>query len=207
MKYLTKKRFSMKQVVLLLSLVIVGIAVLAYASTVAPLNTFTSGTTISSSEMNANFTAVKTAVDDNDARITVLEQNKSIVAYDQEDTCCTAITTPVAHQSVTINAPSSGNVLVSFNGMCGLDHINGQYTRIALAISTVSGSLVTASRGDIQVPSAAPSDFYTFRCSAQQVYPVSAGSTTFYLNVDNTSTGAGIVNIGWGNLQAIFIPN
>jgi len=54
-----------------------GVAVAASMATIASqvtgLNTFTSGTTISSSEMNANFTAVKTAIDDNDSRITALE--------------------------------------------------------------------------------------------------------------------------------------
>ena len=54
-----------------------GIAVAASMATIAGqvtgLTTFTSGTTISSSEMNANFNAVKTAVDDNDSRITALE--------------------------------------------------------------------------------------------------------------------------------------
>ncbi len=54
-----------------------GIAVAVSMATIAGSftapNTFTSGTTISSADMNANFAAVKTAVDDNDARITSLE--------------------------------------------------------------------------------------------------------------------------------------
>jgi hypothetical protein len=168
---------------------------------------FTSGTTISASQMNANFTAVKTAVDDNNSRITVLEQRKTTVTYSQENTCCTDVTTPVAHQSVSINATSSGNVVVSFTGLCGLNHITGQYSSISFAISTVSGNINTASRSSIQVPSAAPTDYYTFSCSTQQVYSVSTGTTTFYLNVDNTSSGAGAARIGWGNLHAIFISN
>ncbi|HHS83834.1 MAG TPA: hypothetical protein ENK38_02780 [Gammaproteobacteria bacterium] len=58
-----------------------GIAVAVSMATIAGSftapNTFTSGTTISSADMNANFAAVKTAVDDNDARITTLESGSS----------------------------------------------------------------------------------------------------------------------------------
>ena len=54
-----------------------GIAVAASMATVASSltvpNSFSSGNVISSSEMNANFAAVKAAVDDNDARIANLE--------------------------------------------------------------------------------------------------------------------------------------
>ncbi len=54
-----------------------GIAVAASMATIAGQvtipNTFSSGTTISSSEMNDNFDAVETAVNDNDSRITALD--------------------------------------------------------------------------------------------------------------------------------------
>jgi len=54
-----------------------GIAVAASMATIASSltipNSFNSGDVISSSAMNANFTAVKDAVDDNDSRITALE--------------------------------------------------------------------------------------------------------------------------------------
>lgn len=43
---------------------------LAHAGPVGPLTTFTANTTAKASEVNANFTAVKSAVDDNDGRIT-----------------------------------------------------------------------------------------------------------------------------------------
>jgi hypothetical protein len=45
----------------------------AIASTVTIPHTFVGGTTALASEVNANFQAVKAAVDDNDARIAVLE--------------------------------------------------------------------------------------------------------------------------------------
>jgi len=207
MRCLDRKRFSLRQIVVMLATTLLGIAAIGYASSVTIPNTFISGTTISASQMNANFTAVKTAVDDNNSRITVLEQKKTTIKYSQDNTCCSAVTAAVAHQSVSINATSSGNVVVSFTGYCGLNHITGQYTRIGYAISQTSGDVNSPSRGSIQVPSASPSDNYTFSLSTQQVFPVSTGTATFYLNVQNTSTGAGAVQIGWGNLHAMFIPN
>ena len=49
------------------------------ASTLSIPNTFSSGATTSASDMNANFTAVKAAVDDNDTRITALEASSAPV--------------------------------------------------------------------------------------------------------------------------------
>ena len=49
------------------------------ASTLSIPNTFSSGATTSASDMNANFTAVKAAVDDNNTRITALEASSAPV--------------------------------------------------------------------------------------------------------------------------------
>ena len=48
-----------------------------YAGPVGPLTTFAAGTPAKASEVNGNFSAVSTAVDDNDARITLLETTVS----------------------------------------------------------------------------------------------------------------------------------
>jgi len=52
----------------------------AYATGVTIPNSFSSGTATSAAEMNANFDAVKAAVDDNDSRITTLEGSVSAPA-------------------------------------------------------------------------------------------------------------------------------
>ena len=52
----------------------------AYATGVTIPNSFSSGTATSAAEMNANFDAVKAAVDDNDSRITTLESSVSAPA-------------------------------------------------------------------------------------------------------------------------------
>lgn len=55
-------------------------SVVAWAGSVTLPFTFTPGTTAKAAEVNANFTAVKTAVDDNNARLTVLETITPVTA-------------------------------------------------------------------------------------------------------------------------------
>lgn len=52
----------------------------AHATEVTELNTFTAGTPARAAEVNGNFAAVKTAVDDNHARITALESGDALGA-------------------------------------------------------------------------------------------------------------------------------
>ena len=60
------------QVLILLLLCMASLSTV-YAGEVTIPNTFTAGTPAVASEVNGNFTAVKTAVDDNDGRIAALE--------------------------------------------------------------------------------------------------------------------------------------
>ena len=65
---------------------VVAIATLIFASasvasTLSIPNSFSSGATTSAAEMNSNFSAVKAAVDDNDARITALEGGSSAPVF------------------------------------------------------------------------------------------------------------------------------
>ena len=63
-----------------LSLVLLVIPLAVAAGTVTVPNTFTNGTVADADEVNANFGAVKTAVDDNDGRITTLEGLQPLVS-------------------------------------------------------------------------------------------------------------------------------
>ncbi len=62
MNYFNDKKYTLKQLVIFLTIAFSLVTVISYAAVTIP-NTFTSGTTISSSQMNANFDALKTAVD------------------------------------------------------------------------------------------------------------------------------------------------
>lgn len=57
----------------------------ARAGTVTGLTTFTAGTQAKAAEVNGNFSAVKAAVDDNDARVTALEGRSTNVITVGED--------------------------------------------------------------------------------------------------------------------------
>lgn len=67
MRYFSKKRFTMRQVAGLLTIVFLGVSVITYAVTIP--NSFSGGNPILAGEMNANFTALKTAVDALEARV------------------------------------------------------------------------------------------------------------------------------------------
>ena len=62
MSYFNGKRYSLKQIVIFLTIAFSLVTVISYAAVLIP-NTFTAGTTISASQVNANFDALKTAVD------------------------------------------------------------------------------------------------------------------------------------------------
>jgi len=66
-----------------------------HAGPVGPLTTFTSGTPAKASEVNANFSAVKTAVDDNASRITTLQST----------------VTPAGNIVLVPSTASAGNIL------------------------------------------------------------------------------------------------
>lgn len=70
MSYFNKKRFTMRQVVGLLTVVFMGIAAAAYAVNIT--YTFSSGNPIRASEMNQNFADVKNAIDALEAQNTAL---------------------------------------------------------------------------------------------------------------------------------------
>jgi len=72
MNYTNEKRYSLKQIVILLTIAFSLVSIISYAAVTIP-NTFTSGTTISSSQVNDNFTALKTAVDANSIDISALK--------------------------------------------------------------------------------------------------------------------------------------
>ncbi|VAW94300.1 hypothetical protein MNBD_GAMMA23-2235 [hydrothermal vent metagenome] len=87
----------MKNIILTTGLLL-GLSTAAFAASVTIPNTFTAGSPAVAADVNANFSAVKTAVDDNDARISALP---STAVYDYRNYLPTAT-------SMTYNVTGSG---------------------------------------------------------------------------------------------------
>ncbi len=76
----TRKRRIVTLAIAVAAALIVALGEAALASSVTTPNTFTPGTTAQASQVNANFSAIQTAVNDNASRITTLEGQKRIVS-------------------------------------------------------------------------------------------------------------------------------
>jgi hypothetical protein len=118
----------------LLSLAVV--ATVAFGSNVTLPFTFTAGTTARAADVNANFTAVKTAVDDNNARITALQTSLTTLqgTVTTLQAQVTALQVPPAQTAVTF-LPGWANVNAGWSttsymkdGM-GMVHIRGLVRR------------------------------------------------------------------------------
>jgi len=199
MKYFNKKRFSMKQVVFLLSLVIVGIAIFAYASTVTIPNTFTSGTTISSTQMNANFTAVKTAVDDNDSRITTIANAMSAVKSTGNAASHQITGTVSDVLSLTVTPPADGYMIVMANGSVEIDGLTAGAVQAKLFLTTTSGGTSAPEQAWVGNATAGSLSYDLIPYSIVKVFPVTASvSETFYLT--------GYENAGATNANTYIFP-
>jgi hypothetical protein len=76
----TQEHLDMKKTIKAVLPSLVVVAAVALASNVTLPFTFTAGTTARAADVNANFTAVKTAVDDNFSRITALQTQPAYTA-------------------------------------------------------------------------------------------------------------------------------
>lgn len=200
-KYLSRKRFSMRQVVGLLMIVFLGVTVLAYAAVSIPHN-FTPNTTAKASEVNANFQALANAMP-------AAWTTSSLAEYDNN----TSIYPNGAQVlQLDVNLPSSGKVIVSASGsVCLKNHTVGSTDTVFLKISKTSGAFAgdgafTHFRVDKAIPT------YT---DGKECVPLSmswvfdeatAGATTYYLNmaIDGLTPPTG--NVHQVTLSALYVP-
>lgn len=188
--------------------------------------TWSSGNTLTAQDLNNNFNDVEAAVNDNDSRIT---QNKSVSKVDR--TICgsgsvcpsdTLTTTASTVTSVTINAPSSGKVIVSFSGQYNISHANGAFNQFCVEIGTdpsaaptpacnVTGQphfeSIDASHRLVTIPENVSTNTYQGSIHSQQVFSVkNAGSHTYYLRGQSNSAGTNI-HLRQSNMIAYFIAD
>jgi len=177
---------TLKWFVGMISLFVLGLAYAAPITVPVP-NTFTSGTTISSSAMNANFTAVTNQMPG------VNEVGISHSSF--------AVTTSFANvATVSITAPTAGYVVVRFDGNAYVP-VSGNF--INLAASDTSNALGSIGAGDQIVHIVPETASLTLPFSHTRVYPVTAGAHSYYAVVAGT---AGTDKI-YGTLTVEFFPN
>jgi hypothetical protein len=185
MKLFVKSKLSFKMLIFIIA--IVGISAISYAFVLCetPIinvtipNTFTTGTTISSSAVNENFTALANQMPGVDWA-TISQTNIT-----------PSSTTTLA--SVNINAPCAGYVVVRFDGMANED--SGKQVILAASNTTSWG----VNDGNVNFQG----DSYMHPFSHTRVYSVSKGcDNTFYAVVQSTGTTS-----IYGTLTATFYPN
>jgi len=113
-----------------LTLIAVPFALYLYAAPVTIPNTFTAGTVVSSAQMNANFTAVATAVNDNNTRVTALEATKTGYAI------AAAVTGVPRFATTSIQQTSGG-------GSVGVYAVAGGNDYVLCPIQLPQGAVVT----------------------------------------------------------------
>ena len=132
MRVFSKREFSKGWMTGIALGVAASVALVVSASSVTGLKTFTAGETAVAQDVNDNFTAVKTAVDDNDTRITTNATNIT--------TNATNITTNATN--ITANTT---------NITANTTNITANTTRIT-ALETGGGSCAGTNPSDVMVP-------------------------------------------------------
>lgn len=200
-KYLSNDRFSLRQVIGMLTLVIVGISVVAYAAVTIPY-TFTSGTTAKSSEVNANFTALANAM-----------PAVKVISVADNNTITSAYPTGTQLAALPVTIPAAGNVLISASGTVCIDnHALGSTDELYLKISKTSGAVTgTGSFTSYRIDKAIPTYIDLRSCvpfSARYVFnEATAGTINYYLNMSISTLGGATGEILQTDLAAQYIPN
>ncbi|MEQ8771142.1 MAG: hypothetical protein RIB60_11610 [Phycisphaerales bacterium] len=113
--------------------------------------------------------------------------------------------------SATINCPSSGYVLVIGTFEASVSHqgavggIGGTTSTANFGVSSTAGSLEPNQDIELRLDNDLFTGNYDFPVTVHGVFPVSAGSRTFYLLGDQNSTGHSITALDM-QLSCIFVP-
>ena len=196
------------------SIILIGLMtliVVAWGSDVGTLNTFTSGSTISSAAVNANFAAIKTAVnsklDQSSAPGTDYTLNANATGSSTYTYLTSGSVTNMA--SVTVSTPGPGYVQVTYSGYLYLYHSGNTASTgagIGLAQNTTSNG---AGYVFASVPPSAAVGYYSLPISGTSTYTASGQITgTFHVNGSFTdSNGSDTVRLTNIQLTALYVPN
>ena len=199
MNYFSRRRFTMRQVVSLLTIVFLGITAIAYAA--VSFTDFTTGSTISSSEMNAKLNALKNAV--NNAGLTAQNtQGDSIVSIPSD--------TAVEIVGVDFTCPADGFVIAHGHLIVDLNHATGTTDNMSIKVAkTIDASFP----GDGWTQALVPSSYPTTPNTRIPVYvsarfSCTAGIAERYRINGATVTGADASDEArWATIIVQYSPN
>ncbi len=204
----------------------------AWAGALTIPNTFTAGTPAVAADVNVNFTAAKTAVDDNNTRINT---NAASAATNTTDiagnatnitalqsakpgyaravggaTYATGIpltATGKAVVTLTMNAPASGFAIVTGQMKATLVHTLNTLNVYGMKISAIAGDVASDYDATfVHVRAKQPTEIYAKLLTATTVIPVVAGANIIYLNA-YVPAGSTQGAINQPKLTAIYVPN
>jgi hypothetical protein len=190
--YFSKGRFSLRQVIVLLTIVALGASVFAYAAITIPY-TFTAGTTAKSSEVNANFQALANAM-------------PAVKAVTNASTALSITPSYNDILTITVTPPADGYVFLTANGtmeVSGYPGVNGHFVIVGITETSATAPPAGNDSGLYLDPSVSGS--YKFPYGANAVFPVTGGvAKIFYLT--GTYGISGSTNALNNKLTAVFIP-
>ncbi len=202
MRYFDKKGIVLLVGGLLTLLLVIPQAV--FAEVPIP-NTFTSGTPISSSQVNANFTAIATSAP---AVKQARQAPAGVPIY------INSASTPQNIYSITVTPPANGYVILIANSNLGISQTQSAANGAAIYLTNASQATSTNEVYPYYTtPTGATANGWVFiPFSITAVYPVTSGvASTFYMTAVRDSTGKNYVGIGNSfndtSITAIFVPN
>lgn len=208
--YLSRERFSMRQIAGVLAVVFVGVAVFSYAGVSIPY-TFTAGTTAKAGEVNANFQALANAMP-------AVKRTSS--GGNMLSITSTSTTTGTNLLSLQVTLPAAGKVILNATGVgCILGHTQNYRDNMLLKVSKTSGDVSgTAGVDDFSyftnamvIPPAIPTSQNDF-CHSFSINTVfdetSTGPITYYLNgTKQESSPSATYQVMGASLTALYVPN
>ncbi len=108
---------------------------------------------------------------------------------------------------VTIEAPSTGTVVVQTQSWVRIDHTSGTRDLAVLQTSDYPAGCTVPYSSAVDVPAGAPTATTFHSVSLQRTFAVTAGTHTFYFN-GQMSTGQNVNDaFFYANMVAVFYPS
>ena len=198
MSYFSKKTFTMRQVIGLLTGVFLGISVIAYAEVTVP-NSFSNGQTISSGQVNENFSTLATAMP---AAAFIYNYSFGNI------TSSSVVTVPI---STTITPPRDGYIIVRGSGNFTITQSTAANNFISVWVKSVSssGTIFSVTRIMRLNTTGGSADEITEPIAVSGVFSVTGGvANTISIEALRDATATNTASFGQNSsLEVLFVPN